>query len=105
MHIVFDETNPTLKEMDNYKDKTRHASRTEVVQWNAPGTSTNESTVVEDKWTTPIDKTSIPLEWRHNSNYPENFILGKPDDNNANKTFLMKISILGSYHSNGDKMN
>lgn len=42
--------------------------------------NTGKSNIVEEESTTPVDKKNIPREWRHNVNYPENYILGKPDD-------------------------
>ncbi|KAH0755142.1 hypothetical protein KY290_025412 [Solanum tuberosum] len=52
--------------------------------------NTDESAAMEMESTTPADKTNIPREWRHNASYPENFILGKPDDKIQTKSSLRK---------------
>ncbi|KAH0665666.1 hypothetical protein KY285_026872 [Solanum tuberosum] len=52
--------------------------------------NTDESAATEIESTTPADKTNIPKEWRHNASYPENFILGKPDDKIQTRSSLRK---------------
>lgn len=49
-----------------------------------------KSTIVEEESTTPVDKANIPREWIHNANYPENYILVKPDEKMQTRSSLRK---------------
>jgi len=39
-----------------------------------------EPAPTKGKSTTPVEKTAVPREWRHNASYPNKFILENPDD-------------------------
>uniref|UniRef100_A0A3Q7JV53 DUF4218 domain-containing protein n=1 Tax=Solanum lycopersicum TaxID=4081 RepID=A0A3Q7JV53_SOLLC len=49
---------------------------------------------IQAKSTTLVDKGNIPREWRHNAYYPENFILGKPDDKIQTRSSIRKQASL-----------
>jgi len=94
VHVVFDDTNPRVQETEVGDDETPSLKQTEETPKVTLVPNTEESTTTEVKSTTPTEKANIPREWRHNASYPENFILGKPDNKIQTRSSIRKQASL-----------
>ncbi|KAH0650271.1 hypothetical protein KY284_030183 [Solanum tuberosum] len=94
VHVVFDDTNPRLQEIEVGDDETASFNQFEAISKVITETNTEELATAEMESTTPVDKTHIPREWRHNASYPKNFIMGKPDDKIQTRSSLRKQASL-----------
>ncbi|KAH0716587.1 hypothetical protein KY285_012618 [Solanum tuberosum] len=94
VHVVFDDTNPRVQEIEVGDDETTSFNQSEAISEVITETNTEELATAEVESTTPVDKTNVPMEWRHNASYPENFILGKPDDKIHTRSSLRKQASL-----------
>ncbi|KAH0657870.1 hypothetical protein KY289_026618 [Solanum tuberosum] len=80
VHVVFHDTNPRVQETEVGDDEITSLKPTEEISKVTLELNTDESAITEVESTTPADKANIPREYRHNASYPENFILGKPNE-------------------------
>ncbi|KAH0693503.1 hypothetical protein KY285_020600 [Solanum tuberosum] len=67
--------------------------------------NTDKSATTEMESTTPVNKANIAREWRHNANYLENYILGKPNDKMQTRSSLRKQASVALISQNGTKTN
>lgn len=88
VHVVFDDINPRMKEIEIGNDETTSFNQSKIILKVIAETNTEDLATTKVESTTPVDKTNIPIEWRHHTSYPKNFILGKPDDKTQTKSSL-----------------
>ncbi|XP_049364757.1 uncharacterized protein LOC125829593 [Solanum verrucosum] len=117
VHVVFDDTNPRVQESKVGDDEVIDIQQTEDISQVSSVQSTEDiakatlepntdkSATTEMESTTPVDKANIAREWRHNANYLENYILGKPNDKMQTRSSLREQASVALISQNGTKTN